>query len=280
MKKSIKLLFVISIAIILAVLWFDRNNSSVIYHDPVEVADENPLKIDVADVHQGELLLVNEEYGIKESAKTDIKNLYKNQELTGDYGLLTTDIALSKEITAYFNEMIEGAKKDGVNNFLISSGYRSFEEQTKLYQEKGRDYALPGGYSEHQLGLALDVGSSEGTMAEAAEGKWIAENAWQYGFVLRYPQAKTDVTGIQYEPWHIRYVGKPHSVIMQDKNFVLEEYLAYLREKEQISATVDGKEYNIRYYAVSKAKKVKIPKGYNYTISGDNVGGVIITLYK
>ncbi|WP_121638948.1 D-alanyl-D-alanine carboxypeptidase family protein [Virgibacillus sp. Bac330] len=284
MKKSIKLLFVIAIAIILAILWFNRNDDPVIYKSPVneekQVENVKSLKIDVADVHKGELLLVNKEHGIKESIKTDIKNLFDNQDLMGDYGLLSTDIELSKEITNYFNEMIAGAKKDGVDDFLISSGFRSFEEQTKLYKEKGEDYALPGGFSEHQLGLALDVGSAEGSMAESEEGKWIAENAWRYGFVLRYPQDKTDITGIQYEPWHIRYVGKPHSVIMQDKNFVLEEYLDYLRKKEQIIGVVDGKEYDIRYYKVDKTRTVKIPKDYNYTISGDNIGGVIITLYK
>ncbi|MBU5494611.1 D-alanyl-D-alanine carboxypeptidase family protein, partial [Enterococcus sp. S177_ASV_20] len=108
---------------------------------------------------------------------------------------------------------------------IINSGYRDFDEQSVLYQEMGAEYALPAGYSEHNSGLSLDVGSSLTKMERAPEGKWIEENAWKYGFILRYPEDKTELTGIQYEPWHIRYVGLPHSAIMKEKNFVLEEYM-------------------------------------------------------
>ncbi len=79
----------------------------------------------------------------------------------------------------------------------------------------GSNYALPAGYSEHNLGLSLDVGSTQKKMEKAPEGKWIEENVWKHGFVLRYPKNKSNITGIQYEPWHIRYVGLPHSAIMQ-----------------------------------------------------------------
>ncbi|API92817.1 D-Ala-D-Ala carboxypeptidase VanY [Virgibacillus pantothenticus] len=279
MKKSRLFLYIIIIGIVVAIMWYDKNNKSIVYIEQTHEEGEEPLQIDVEDIHRGELLLVNEEHGIEKSAKTDIVNLFENKHLIGDYGLIDNKIKLSKEITTYFNEMIEAAKKDGVNNFLISSGYREFQEQTKLYQEMGKDYALPAGFSEHQLGLALDVGSSAGSMAEAEEGVWIAENAWQFGFILRYPEEKKAITGIEYEPWHIRYVSKPHSAIMYDKDFVLEEYLDFLREKKQISTTVDGKNYHIRYYPVSKSMTVNIPKNHNYTISGDNVGGVIVTVY-
>ena len=101
----------------------------------------------------------------------------------------------------------------------MSSGYRDFKEQSKLYKEMGSDYALPAGYSEHNLGLSLDVGSTQKKMEKAPEGKWVAENVWKHGFVLRYPKNKSHITGIQYEPWHIRYVGLPHSAIMQKENY-------------------------------------------------------------
>ncbi len=114
-----------------------------------------------------------------------------------------------------------------------------------LYQEMGAEYALPAGYSEHNSGLSLDVGSSLTKMERAPEGKWIEENAWKYGFILRYPEDKTELTGIQYEPWHIRYVGLPHSAIMKEKNFVLEEYMDYLKEEKTISVSVNGEKYEI-----------------------------------
>ncbi|MHA4899902.1 M15 family metallopeptidase, partial [Enterococcus faecium] len=77
-------------------------------------------------------------------------------------------------------------------------------------------------------------GSSLTKMERAPEGKWIAETAWNYGLILRYPEDKTALTGIQYEPWHIRYVGFPHSAIMKEKNFVLAESMDYLKEEKNI----------------------------------------------
>ena len=79
-------------------------------------------------------------------------------------------------------------------SILMSSGYRDFKEQSKLYKEMGSDYALPAGYSEHNLGLSLDVGSTQKKMEKAPEGKWIEENVWKHGFVLRYPKNKSNIT--------------------------------------------------------------------------------------
>lgn len=174
--------------------------------------------------------------------------------------------------------MIEGAEKDGVLHFLISSGYRDAEEQSRLYQEKGADYALPAGHSEHNLGLSLDIGSTQGKMNQANEGTWLKKNASTYGFILRYPADKTAITGIQYEPWHFRYVGLPHSIIMQENNYSLEEYLDALKEQKTISTTVDDTTYDISYYPVSKNKKIQVPANRGYEISGNNVDGVIVTL--
>lgn len=105
------------------------------------------------------------------------------------------------------------------------------------------------------------------------------KNAWKYGFILRYPSDKTDVTGIQYETWHICYVGLPHSAIMQETNLALEEYLDYLKEKECISFRIDRIKYTISYYPMSQNKtlEVEIPADEHYEISGDNIGGVIVT---
>ena len=144
--------------------------------------------------------------------------------------------------------VVDAAGKDGVQHFLMNSGYRDFKEQSKLYKDMGSDYALPAGYSEHNLGLSLDVGSTQKKMEKAPEGKWIEENVWKHGFVLRYPKNKSNITGIQYEPWHIRYVGLPHSAIMQ--KLTLEEYLEFLKEKK-ISTEVEGKKYTVSYYKVS-----------------------------
>ncbi|MBK5498060.1 VanY-A/VanY-F/VanY-M family D-Ala-D-Ala carboxypeptidase [Peribacillus sp. TH14] len=232
-------------------------------------------------IYQGNLLLVNKDYPVhQESIKSDVVNLFTHKELKKGYELLDSDIRLSEDVARKFSEMTTAAEKEGVRHFSISSGFREFDEQSVLYQEMGSDYSLPAGYSEHNLGLSLDVGSTQMKMSEAPEGKWIEENAWKYGFILRYPKDKTGVTGIQYEPWHIRYVGLPHSAIMKDKNLALEEYLDYLKEEKNISASVNEKKYTVSYYSISHSSPIKVPKNLYYEISGNNMDGVIVTVYE
>lgn len=231
-------------------------------------------------IYQGNLLLINSKYPVRqESVKSDIVNLSIHNELVKGYGLLDKNIYLSKEIAQKFSEMVNDAEKEGVNHFLIDSGYRTFSEQNKLYKEMGPSYALPAGYSEHNSGLSLDVGSSLTKMDRAPEGKWLKENAWKYGFILRYPKDKTDVTGIQYEPWHIRYVGFPHSAIMKEKNFALEEYMDFLKEQKTISTTIHGEKYEISYYPVTKDTTIHVPSNLHWEISGNNMDGVIVTVF-
>ncbi|UOQ83524.1 VanY-A/VanY-F/VanY-M family D-Ala-D-Ala carboxypeptidase [Gracilibacillus salinarum] len=238
------------------------------------------LKVIEEQIYQGNLLLVNSEYPVRqEGVKSDVVNLFKHNELVKGYGLLYNDTYLSEDIAREFSELVAAADKGGVDNFWITSGYRDFDEQRQLYQEKGSGTALPAGYSEHNLGLSLDVGNTQTPMAKAPEGEWIEENAWEYGFILRYPEDKTDITGIQYEPWHIRYVGLPHSAIMKEKNFVLEEYLDYLKEEKVISVSVKGKKYQISYYAVHKNMTIQVPSKLHYEISGNNMDGVIVTVF-
>ncbi|WP_010282130.1 VanY-A/VanY-F/VanY-M family D-Ala-D-Ala carboxypeptidase [Bacillus timonensis] len=237
------------------------------------------IEITEEQIFEGNLLLVNSDNPVqKESIKSDVINLSTQNELIDGFGLIDSGVDLSEEIARNFSRMVELAEKDGVSNFVITSGFRDFAEQSVLYQEMGSDYALPAGYSEHNLGLSLDIGSTQTKMAEAPEGKWIEENAWKYGFVLRYPKDKVEITGIQYEPWHIRYVGLPHSAIMKEKNFVLEEYLAYLKEVKHISATIDGEKYKISYYSLSENRTINIPNDQFVEISGNNMDGVIVTV--
>lgn len=238
------------------------------------------IEITKEQIYQGELLLVNNEYPVHQnSIKSDIVNLFTHHELTQGYVLLDSEIELSEDVAHKFSEMIAAAGKEGVNHFAINSGFRDFDEQSVLYQEMGSDYALPAGYSEHNLGLSLDVGSTQMKMEAAPEGKWIENNAWKYGFILRYPKDKTEVTGIQYEPWHIRYVGLPHSMIMKEKNFALEEYLDFLKEQKSITTTINGEKYEISYYPVSKDITIQVPSNLRYEISGDNMDGVIVTVF-
>lgn len=291
MKKWVFLLVLLCVS-------YPLVNKAMFFQDKVDIQkyDQNdkdniknigfPLsikKIEIAkeQIYQGNLLLINSKYPIRhESVKSDIVNLSKHKELINGYGLHNTNVYLSKGIAEKFSLMINDALKEGVSQFFINSGYRDFDEQSMLYQEKGANYALPAGYSEHNSGLSLDVGSSITKMDRAPEGKWLKENAWKYGFILRYPKDKTDVTGIQYEPWHIRYVGFPHSAIMKEKNFALEEYMDFLKEQKSITTTIDHQVYKIFYYPISKNTAINVPVNEQYDISGNNIDGVIVTVYS
>ncbi|MEK5057022.1 hypothetical protein BK126_18135 [Paenibacillus sp. FSL H7-0326] len=241
------------------------------------------LQLTRKQVYTGSLVLVNKERKLhKEAVPNDIIDLGVRDELTKGFELLESSILLSEKVARKFGEMVEAAAKDGVHDFRISSGYRDMSDQEQLFEEKGEDYALPAGHSEHNLGLSLDIGSTSGPIDQSAEGNWLKKNAWNYGFILRYPKDKTNITGIQYEPWHFRYVGLPHSLIMKEKDFVLEEYLAYLKDQGSIQVEAGGETYQIiyvpAYVPVSKQPKVSIPSGSKYDVSGDNIDGYIVTV--
>ena len=121
---------------------------------------------------------------------------------------------LTNATTEAFNKMQAAAKVDGLNIY-ISSGFRSYSYQKTLYNNYvNRDgvvaadtYSARAGHSEHQTGLAFDVNTINDSFANTEEGKWLNDNCYKYGFILRYPNGKSDETGYQYEPWHFRYVG-------------------------------------------------------------------------
>lgn len=239
------------------------------------------LKVTTDQIYTGNLLLVNKDHPVPQgAAESKAVNLFQHKELVQGFSLLDKTIQLSPSMVKKFSTMIEAAEKKGVSQFLISSGYRDNKRQNELYEEMGAEYAMPAGHSEHNLGLSIDIGSTQEKMNKAPEGKWLSKNAWKYGFILRYPKDKTDITGTIYEPWHFRYVGLPHSAIMKKKNFVLEEYLDFLKEQKTFMTTIENQTYKIFYYQVSSNTTIHVPENGRYEISGDNMEGVIITEYS
>ncbi|AKR11727.1 M15 family metallopeptidase [Bacillus thuringiensis] len=286
MKKWVFISFFIACTICVGVYispLFQKEIDVKIDGENSAVKNANMEQVEVAkeQIYKGDLLLVNKDYPVKkDSIRSDIINVNHNSELVRGYVIFDRNLRLSKDVVKKFLNVVDAAGKESVNHFLISSGYRDFQEQKQLYEKMGSDYALPAGYSEHNLGLSLDIGSTQKKMEKAPEGKWIEENVWKHGFVLRYPKNKSNITGIQYEPWHIRYVGLPHSAIMQKKNFTLEEYLEFLKEEKEVSTEVEGKKYTISYYKVSENTKVNVPANKQYEISGNNMDGVIVTVQE
>lgn len=144
----------------------------------------------------------------------------------------TYNPGVDPEAQAAFNEMQAAAAKDGLS-LNICSGFRSYTLQQTLYnnyvQRDGKAaadrYSARPGHSEHQTGLAFDINKASSSFTNTPEAKWVAANCWKYGFILRYPEGKEDITGYMYESWHVRYLGKELAKSVYDSGLTLEEYL-------------------------------------------------------
>ncbi len=146
---------------------------------------------------------------------------------------------IDERIMPYITEMLSDAEKSGFTP-EITSGYRSRESQQDIFDSRKKEYRALGhtkkeaeslaneyvakpGYSEHETGLAVDINSSDGDSRELY--MWLEANCHKYGFIIRYPAGKEKITGIEYEPWHLRYVGENTATYLQQNNLTLEEYL-------------------------------------------------------
>lgn len=146
---------------------------------------------------------------------------------------------MRKEAAGALEKLVDAAKKDGVSLAGVS-GYRSQSTQKTLFEnyvkkdgeEAARKYSAVPGHSEHQTGLAMDISGSDGKCAASdcfagtKEAKWLAGHAAEHGFIIRYPKGKEDITGYQYEPWHLRYVGTKAAKEIMEKGVTLEEYMS------------------------------------------------------
>lgn len=129
-------------------------------------------------------------------------------------------------------EMENAAATDGIVLFVVS-GFRDYDTQEAIYnryvyqsgQAAADTFSARPGHSEHQTGLAFDLNSLEESFGDTPEGKWLAENCCKYGFIIRYPKGKDDITGYMYEPWHVRYLGKDIAQKVYKSGLTLEEYL-------------------------------------------------------
>ncbi|MCY7884815.1 LD-carboxypeptidase LdcB [Bacillus spizizenii] len=150
---------------------------------------------------------------------------------------------IRKEAADALKTMFDAAKKEGYELAAVS-GYRSYDRQKVIFdnevslkgEKKAKEAVAYPGESEHQTGLAMDISSrSNGfelneAFGSTADGKWVQDNAYKYGFIIRYPKNKEDITKYEYEPWHLRYVGKKAAKVMQDNDLTLEEYFEKVKK--------------------------------------------------
>jgi len=186
----------------------------------------------------GTLFLVNREHMVDANYLPELRAA----NVPGTTRLMRPDAAEALE------EMFAAAKTQKIALRAVS-GYRNYQTQATIY--KGRiaggtkksvvdAYVAIPGASEHQLGLAMDVGKMTGSNLTAAfgkskEGQWLAKNCWKYGFIIRYQEGWEDITGYNAEPWHVRYVGKEYARMIYERKVPLETFLADL----QVSLLID-----------------------------------------
>ncbi|MGY3703497.1 hypothetical protein BW731_08940 [Vagococcus martis] len=228
-------------------IWFKVGSNQQAVEKTEERSTKQTTKIKTDDIYPGNasdwnLILVNKDNKI-EKEPTNLKELPNGKKI-------------DSRIYDAFNDMVEAANKKGFK-LVVISGYRSVAEQTAIVQRDIATYKAQGlsdedakkqamayltepGLSEHHTGLAIDILEQEwynqGNMLEGAfgdtpAGKWIEENASEYGFIVRYEHGKEDITGINYEPWHIRYVGKANALYMKEHNLSLEEYVEMIKSR-------------------------------------------------
>lgn len=216
MRKGFGILLLLVAVVAVGGNWLKHGAQGSVQRDAVIAAP--------AQAAAGEILLVNRSHPLPEGyAPVELVNLY---EQTRHFQLASSDILLERVAFEAAERMFERAEADGVDGFILTSGYRTQEKQRELYQENQDGTAALPGCSEHQTGLAFDVTAyRDGGFETTAQFRWLVENCWDYGFILRYPEDKEDVTGFRYEPWHYRYVGEEAARAMRDANCTLEEYL-------------------------------------------------------
>lgn len=217
----------------------------LLFSDAAEQMKATPAP-KTTDVLSGAVpLLVNRTHTLDEDFKPD-GLVYLNQVC--DSALVKikgSEIQGVKTAVDALITMLEAAKAEGVTNWQISAGYRSYQYQKQLFDASVKKFMDQGstkksatsstrltvadpGASEHHTGLAFDVTVPDRTFADTKQCAWLHEHCWEYGFIVRYQKDKEKLTGFVAEAWHIRYVGLPHSTYMRENNLCLEEYVDYL----------------------------------------------------
>ncbi|WP_068615441.1 D-alanyl-D-alanine carboxypeptidase family protein [Paenibacillus tuaregi] len=252
------------------------------------------LRLEPGMIHQGPLVLVNQKYPVTSSSDaaqlvptTGIKQASSEEENT----------SLEMTCMEQLGQLLTACQAG--DQIGIVSGYRTADQQSNIYEQSLSEYGLEftsryvarPNESEHQTGLAVDVGllgtevdylcPAFPSLGVCASFKKLAP---EYGFVQRYKKEKESLTQIAHEPWHYRYVGVPHALLMEQYEMCLEEYHEYIKrftyQGSHLYMNVNGS--LVEMYFVEEGsgdQAVPIPSGASYTCSGNNMDGYIVTIF-
>lgn len=239
------------------------------------------------DIHRGDLILVNPAHSLTDDMQERLIPIPES----------APSVLLQQGAMQALERLM--ASIDGWKGIVAVSGWRSLQEQQGIWDNAVREsglkftkkyVALPG-HSEHQTGLAIDLGRRQEHIDFICPEfpytgicQTFREKAAEYGFILRYPPGKESVTGIGHEPWHFRYVGVPHAAYMAREGLTLEEYIRQLRQfpygGPPLSVRDSEKEYHIHHIQAPAGITLERSESCRHSASGDNVDGFILTEWR
>lgn len=252
------------------------------------------MKTSKDDIYSGDLILVNAMHGIVSGVTSPLIPVHPS----------APSILMCSHAADALNRLMR--EIDGWTSIVPVSGWRSREEQQTIWddslEENGiaftQKYVAVPGHSEHQTGLAIDLGLRQEPLdficpafPDSGICRTFREKAAGHGFILRYPAGKEKITGIAHEPWHFRYVGIPHAEIMAREGLVLEEYIDFIRRFPYKSASYQiqcgGRIASVSYISADEGAGAMLSRGHcpaaensSGAVSGNNVDGFILTEWR
>lgn len=231
-KRLLKHIVVVALVFILGLVLL-RAVSYIAIQGEIPMINSFNLFRREADTSFGwNLILVNDDYRIPRNYEVELTELSNGEKV-------------DSRIYPQLQQMFDDARTEGLELF-VREGYRTTQDQKNImneriqkYQDEGysrweakeraEEYVAEPGTSEHELGIAVDINADTSKCSADAVYTWLANNAYKYGFIKRYPDDKTEITGVNNEPWHYRYVAVDSAIEMQEKGLCLEEYIESLR---------------------------------------------------
>jgi len=270
--------------------------------DPEDEPEEEPepvfvetgyitIEMEESEIHQGYLLLVNHDHTFEIPNNLDLVRI--TEARTTQFRVQPDTALLLRSVIDPLDEMMASFITSTNNRSVaIRSAHRNYETQQRILngyisqmgrREALRWAALPR-HSEHHTGLAFDFGIMSGNTMNAFHGNgstaWFRRNSYRYGFIVRYQQNKTRITQTNHEPWHFRYVGLPHSALIHQRDWCLEEFIENIREytfEEPMEFEYEGILYEMYFV---EGTTVRIPVDTDFDISGNNIDGFIVTIIR
>lgn len=269
----------------------EENTSSQAEESSEPDIDFTTISVETSTFRQGDLIVVSPDHKMTAEPADKIVPVWEKK--TTDYKLSDLSVKCADRLIPNLNNMLAALHGNVSSNALtIACGYRTVAEQQDIHDSNrnsnGRE--PEGGCSDLNTGLSFSAWVYPSTEGKINEGKfaWLSENCHEYGYIVRYPNGKSSLTGIDASSdYYItyRYVGAPHSYLIYFNDYCLEEYIEFVMRFSVDNRYVfnrEGTTYEIYYVPASEGEttELPVPTAYEYTVSGDNIGGFIVTISK